>query len=92
MNKPWKEVRKCVVYDHIPNSSAVLCNGASVIFRILVMPSNGISTMAARTAFLTCSMSLEWLCRSLTTNTRIIFNKNMKFNSKTAKRGPSNIQ
>lgn len=79
------------MYDQSANSNAVRCSGASVMFNIFVMPSNGIKTMAARTALRTCSMSLVWLCRNLTTNTRIMFSKNMKFNNNTAKRGPSSI-
>ena len=51
MKKPWKEVRKCEVYDHRPNLMTESMGG-STILRKLLTPSNGNKTIAAFTAFL----------------------------------------
>ena len=50
MKKPWNDMKKCAVYDHMPNSRGP--GGGSTIDRKFVMPSNGSNTMAAFTAFL----------------------------------------
>jgi hypothetical protein len=82
MKNPWKDVRKCVPYDHKANLSGVWSTWESTMLRRFVIPSNGKSTIAARTAFRTCSTSLVRLCLSLTTSTRIMFSRNIMLSCK----------